>query len=57
MAYPYICEPCLEERHDKCQVEKDVPPKGSGIYGGGFCVCSHGDNPDKFEKSVREHYK
>ena len=52
MAYPYVCEPCLDGRHEQCEERKPVP---RGLIGGGFCVCSHEKEPDsEFERYVRE---
>jgi hypothetical protein len=48
MAYVTICEPCLDGRHEEC-----VPKSGTG-YGVGFCVCAHGGEESKFQRSVRE---
>lgn len=36
MAYPIVCDPCLEEEHDHC-----VETIGHG-FGVGFCICTHG---------------
>lgn len=40
MAYPYICQACLDGRHAECEVSRDKPP--AGAIGGGFCACQHG---------------
>lgn len=52
MAYPYICAACLTEEHDRCEGHKDIPPKDSGIIGGGVCVCQHQEDFGAFEKEV-----
>lgn len=54
MAYPYYCDPCLDGKHEECEKQRPVPG-GTLVYGGGFCVCSHGKGEEgKFERSVRE---
>lgn len=49
MAYPYICDACLAQEHERCEVQR-----GEG-YGTGFCVCNaygHDVSKSEFAQSV-----
>lgn len=54
MAYPYVCDACLDGRHEECEEKR-----GRG-YGVGWCVCGGADhdpeNGGKFVKSLWGHY-
>jgi hypothetical protein len=55
MAYPSICEACLEGRHDECEETWDQPtdPDPNAV-GGAFCVCAHGKEESAFQRGVRK---
>lgn len=54
MAYPYICQACLDGRHAECEGSRDVPPLPA--LGGGFCACSHSASWERgpFERELYE---
>lgn len=54
MAAPTLCEPCLDGRHRLCINEQEMLPVDEEICGGIFCVCGHGEQENKWQKSVRE---
>jgi hypothetical protein len=54
MAYPYVCDNCLDGKHDQCEGSRDVPSDQYSMLGGGFCICSHGGEESLFEKDRRE---
>lgn len=53
MAYVTICQPCLDGRHDECLVSWNKPADPNAL-GGAHCVCAHGGEESKFQRSVRE---
>ena len=57
MTYPTICEPCLDGRHEDCEVSVNpLNPTdiAAGVCGGGYCVCAHGENETPFQRLVWE---
>lgn len=57
MAYPTICQPCLEGRHDECEQGSKLAeklPEDHELVGGWLCVCAHGGKETLFQREVRE---
>lgn len=67
MAYPTICDPCLDGKHGACwdddedsewnqkRRENNALPPEDRLVGGAFCICTHEDpaRDDAWRQQVR----
>lgn len=52
--YVYVCNACLDDDHEHCEVNRDIP-SSLRMAGGGHCICQHKAEPQsEFERITRE---